>query len=223
MNPIGPHDRSPIEFGGAGLTRAELAMLLVHGRGATTKSMLDFAAALAQPDIACIAPQAARQTWYDHSFLAPLDQNEPGISSGLGAISRCMDVLSEHEIPASNTILLGFSQGACLMAEYAARFAQPFAAVVCLSGGLIGNGQKQNAQPPYDKVFDYQGDLNATPIFIGCNEQDPHIPLERVKQTETIFKSLGGSLEMRIYPGFGHGINADEVSYLRSLIFSLLK
>lgn len=217
----GPHDAIPPAFGGAGLARAKLAMLLVHGRGASAGSMLDFAAALAQPDVACIAPQAARQTWYDHAFLAPLAKNEPGLSSGLRAIGRNLDVLAESGIHAERTILLGFSQGACLMLEYAARSPQRYAAIVGLSGGLIGSDEKPGAQVPEDKLFNYSGSLSGTPTLLGCHESDPHIPLQRVEQSAAVFESLGGDVEMRIYPGQGHGVIEDEVRYLRELLATL--
>jgi len=221
MTTAGPHDDlRPLEAG-ASPARAKAAMVLVHGRGATARSMIDFAEGLAQPDIALIAPQAGGFSWYDHSFLAPLAANEPGISSGLRAIGRAFETLDAQGIAAGRAVLLGFSQGACLALEYVARFPRRLAGVVGLSGGLIGNGELSGGEVPNDKTFDYPGDLAGTPVFLGCNENDPHIPIERVHRTAEIFRELGGKVDLRVYRGAGHGINDDEVRYLRGLLASL--
>ena len=197
-------------------------MVMVHGRGASAQSILSLADTFAQPDVLYRAPQAGGFTWYPNSFLAPLGRNDPGLSSALQALADVLGTLAEEGFPPERTVLLGFSQGACLALEYAARHAQRYGGVVALSGGLIGTGQRAGAAPPADKRFEYEGSLEDTPVFLGCSDVDAHIPLQRVEDSARVLHQLGGDVTKRIYPGMGHTINEDEVRFVRSLLADLL-
>ena len=183
-------------------------MVLLHGRGAPAQDILGLAAALGLEATAFLAPQAAGHTWYPLSFLAPIESNEPGLSSALERIGEILAGLEERGVESERTILLGFSQGACLALEYAARNAKRYGAVVGLSGGLIG---------PEGTPRDYPGSLDGTPVFLGCSDRDPHIPLARVKETTEILLRLGGRVVERIYPGMPHTVNDDELEHARRL------
>jgi predicted esterase len=180
--------------------------------------MLGFADALDQPDVAYLAPQAAGSTWYPHSFLTPLTQNEPGLSSGLEAIADLLARVQNADISPERTMLLGFSQGACLASEFVARHPQRYGGLVVLSGGLLGTGEIEDAAPPDDKRFDYEGTLDGTPVILGCSDRDPHIPLARVEQTAKAFQKLGGDVTKRIYEGMGHTVNDDELRMARAML-----
>ena len=184
-------------------------MILVHGRGAAASDIMSVGEALGLDGVAYLAPQAGNNTWYPYSFLAPIPQNEPGISSGLSMLSRLIARLGDDGLPPARIGLLGFSQGACLSLEYAARHAQRYAAIVGFSGGLIG---------PPGTPRDYSGTLDATPVFLGCSNIDPHIPLERVHETGDVFRRMGASVDERIYPGMGHTINEDEIETVRRML-----
>lgn len=184
-------------------------MILVHGRGATAESILGLANELGLDDVACIAPQAAGNTWYPYSFLTPIPQNEPGISSGMGVIAAILGKLENDGVDARRVALLGFSQGACLALEYAARHARRYAGVFGLSGGLIG---------PPGTPRDYAGSFDNTPVFLGCSDVDPHIPLERVMESAAVFRQMGAAVDERIYPGMGHVVNPDEIAAVRALV-----
>lgn len=214
----GPHAGQPLLAGGAPLSRAKAGMVVVHGRGATAASMVEFADALAQPDIALLAPQAAGNVWYPLSFLAPLALHEPGLSSGLSVIRHAVRSLCEGGLALDRIVLLGFSQGACLALEYAARHPQRYGGVIGLSGGLIGNGEIDGAEAPFDKRFDYNAGFQGTPVFLGCSEADPHIPKVRVETSAEVLTKLGATVDARIYAGGGHGVTDDEVRYVRGLL-----
>lgn len=217
----GPHQGQPVREAGAPIQRAKAAVVLFHGRGATAESILSLADDLAQPDVIYRAPQASGRTWYPYSFLAPLQRNEPHLSSALQAASDVLARLEDDGIPDHKTMLMGFSQGACLALEFAARHAaERYGGVVALSGGLIGNGE-QEGEPPEDKTFDYDGSLGGTPVFIGCSDRDPHIPLRRVEQTAEALERHGATVTKRIYEGMGHTINADEIKSARGLLAGL--
>lgn len=217
----GPHQGQPVAAAGAPLERANAAMILVHGRGATAESILSLSDEFDQPEIAYLAPQAAGNTWYPYSFLAPIEGNEPGITSGIRAIEDVRRRIEAAGIPAERTVVLGFSQGACLGLEYAARNARRYGGLVALSGGLIGTGERPNAAPPEDKLFEYDGSLDGAPIFIGCSDVDAHIPVLRVHQSAEVLERLGGEVTVRIYEGMGHTVNEDEVSFVRTLLAGL--
>jgi glyoxalase family protein len=205
----GPHQGQPVLATGRPLDEAKAAMVLVHGRGATARSILELGTVLDHPDLAYLAPQASGNTWYPYSFLAPIPQNEPGITSGLQAVAEVVSTIEAAGIPAEKIIIGGFSQGACLASEFVARHAQRYGGLLAFSGGLIG---------PPGMARNYEGSLDVTPVFIGCSDVDPHIPLVRVTETADTLAELGASVTKKIYPGMGHTINQDEIDQALQIV-----
>ena len=193
---------------GEPLATARAAMILIHGRGATAEDILTIAAEVQRPGFAYLAPQAANNAWYPNRFTAPIESNEPYLSSALNMLGSLLARV-EETVPVSRVVLLGFSQGACLTTEFAARNARRYGGVVGLSGGLIG---------PDETPRDYPGDFDGTPVFLGCSDVDPHIPKERVLETAEVFKRMGASVTARLYPGLGHTTNQDEIAEVRALV-----
>jgi len=187
-------------------------MIMIHGRGASAEDILSLTTELPQPGFVFLAPQAAGNTWYSNSFLEPIASNEPGISSGHAIIASLLDQLAKVGISAERTILLGFSQGACLSLEYVARNAHRYGAVVGLSGGLIG---------PDDTPRDYPGSLAGTPVFLGCSDIDPHIPKERVLLSAEVLQRLDANVTTRLYPHMGHTVNRDELRTVQAMMAAL--
>ncbi|HVZ06224.1 alpha/beta hydrolase [Hyphomicrobium sp.] len=194
---------------GAPLDAARAAVVLVHGRGATAEGMLELAEAFDSPDLAYVAPQATGGSWYPHSFMAPITKNEPHLGAALGTLADIVADLEHQGIAADRTVLLGFSQGACLALEFAARNARRYGGVVGLSGGLIG---------PAGTPRSYAGSLAGTPIFLGCSDADFHIPLARVHETADVFGKLGADVVEQIYPGMGHTIIQDEIDRIDKIL-----
>ena len=194
---------------GVPLARADKAVIMLHGRGATAADILSLTDHFETSDLAYIAPQAPGNSWYPYSFLAPLDRNEPALSQALAMVGELIDGVGRDGVTPDRVVLLGFSQGGCLALEYAARHARRYAAVIGLSAGLIG---------PQDTPRDYAGSLAGTPVFLGCGDLDDHIPLERVKESAKVLRSLGGDVKERIYRGMGHGINDEELLQVKSLL-----
>lgn len=207
-----PHREMPVVSAGPPASEAAGGLVLVHGRGATARSILSLADELGRDDLACRAPQAADNTWYPYSFLAPLAQNEPGLSSALGKLERVVEELESSGVPSQRIVLLGFSQGACLVTEFAARNGRRWGGVAALTGGVLGPpGTPRQARP-------YPGDLAGTPVFLGTSDPDPHVPRERVEETAEIFRDLGAEVTLEIYPGMGHTVNRDEIDHVRRLL-----
>ena len=222
----GPHDAQPLLHAGAELADAPAAVVLVHGRGDSARGILGLAREFDRPDLAFLAPQAAGGTWYPTSFLAPIEANEPHLSSAVGAVMRAVEAAEAAGISRERIVLGGFSQGACLATETAVRHAGRWGGVFALSGGLIGTGPGPDDAPRLpgmggsyaEKAFDYSGDFAGTPAFLGCSDVDPHIPLVRVETTAAVYARLGAEVDARVYPGFGHTVNRDEVEAVRALL-----
>lgn len=206
-----PHLGQPVLLAGAPLDDARAAIVLVHGRGGSAEDMLGLAEALGDvgDDVALVAPQAAQHTWYPQRFMQPLAENEPWLSSALATLDRVTAHVASVGIPPERTVLVGFSQGACLALEWSARHARRWGGVAALSGGLIG---------PDGTPRDYAGSLDGTPVLLGCSDRDPHIPEPRVRESGEIMQRLGATVDVRIYPGMPHTVNQDELDAVRGIV-----
>ncbi|HLO80102.1 MAG TPA: dienelactone hydrolase family protein [Chitinophagaceae bacterium] len=190
---------------GTPVDQAEKAMIFIHGRGADARGILDIASALNVSGFALLAPQATGNTWYPYSFLSPVQMNEPWLSSAIATVHGLIDEVIEAGIKAENIYLLGFSQGACLTLESAARKAQRYGGLIAFTGGLIG-----------DKIdrSNYNGDFAGTPVFIGTGDPDPHIPVSRVKESNLVLTEMGAAVTEKIYPGIPHTVIQDEIDWV---------
>jgi phospholipase/carboxylesterase len=207
------HARTPVLATGAALDQAKAAVVMIHGRGASAQDILSITQEFTAPDVAFLAPQAAGHTWYPQSFTAPIEANEPYLSSALAKIDSIMQQLKDTGIPADKIMLLGFSQGACLASEYVARNPRRYGGLAVLSGGLIGP-----EGVPLSYEYEGENPLDNTPVFLGCSNVDFHIPVERVHESTAVLREMGGQVEERIYPNMGHTINQDEIDYIQSML-----
>jgi predicted esterase len=208
-NQTDPHADEPILSAGPAPQDAAGTLILIHGRGADAESILSLHAELDLENIAAIAPQAAANTWYPYSFLAPIESNQPYLDSALRRIETIVTDLITRGIPSERIAIAGFSQGACLTTEFAARNPRRYGGVIGLTGGLIG---------PPGTPRDYTGRLDGTPVFLGSGDPDPHIPFERVIETRDTFERMGAIVDTRRYPGMPHTINHDEIEACRALL-----
>ena len=209
MIPVGPHAGQTVERAGAPIESATKAVLAIHGRGGTAADIIALQRAIDVPKVAWLAPDAASHTWYPYSFLQPVEQNQPFLDSALSVVGGLLQHLEDSGLPAERVVLLGFSQGACLASEFVARNPRRYGGLVVFSGGLIG------AEIDPER---YTGSLAGTPVFGGCSDVDPHIPVERFDVTGQVLADLGGVVDFRVYPGMGHSIGRDELDAARALI-----
>jgi predicted esterase len=211
--PPDPHAPQGVYSAGPSPQDAAATIILLHGRGASAQDILALHEELGLPTLAALAPQAAGSTWYPHSFLAPLQTNQPYLDSALAKIGSIVEDLIKRGVPAQRIALMGFSQGACLTTEFVARHPKPYGAVIGLTGGLIG---------PPGTPRDYAGSLAGVPVFLGTSDPDPHVPFERVEETEVVLNRMGAKVELRRYPGMPHTINEDELDASRQLLQRLI-
>jgi predicted esterase len=213
-NTLDPHANQPVLTAGPPLEKAKAAIVLVHGRGASAQDILSLYGEFGSEQFAAIAPQAAGNTWYPYSFLSPLEANQPYLDSALHRLESLVADLLARGIPGERIVLAGFSQGACLSLEFAARNARRYGAILGLSGGLIG---------PPGTPRNYPGSLANTPVFLGCSDPDPHIPFERVEETGEVLSGMGAKVDLRRYPNMGHTINDDELDACRGLLQAVIQ
>jgi predicted esterase len=203
-----PHASQPVYTAGADLKEATSAMILLHGRGATAQDILSLSAEFNFPGLAFLAPQASDYTWYPNRFILPVDQNEPHLSSALGLIAEIIKHV-QNTIPLDHIFIGGFSQGACLAAEYVIRNPRRYAGLLAFSGGFIG---------PLNIPREPEGNFDGMPAFLGCSDVDPHIPLQRVKETTAMLQAMQAKVTERIYPQMEHTIIEDEIREARKII-----
>lgn len=208
------HQNEETLIGATKLNQARAAMIMLHGRGDNAEGILRLSDYLNVPGFAFVAPQAAGNTWYPNRFIEPLESNEPWLTSALQAVTDAVTRVLDAGIPAEKIMFLGFSQGACLSTEYVARNPQKYGGVVGLSGGLIG---------PLGMSFDHHtGSLKGTKVFLGCDENDPHIPVSRVHETRDTLERLDANVIEKIYKHLGHAINEDEIIFVKAMMQNLV-
>ena len=209
MNLTNIHQNQPLLTAGSPLQSAADAMILLHGRGADAQSIMELSAYFPKPGRVFLAPQAGLNRWYPQSFLAPLAVNEPDLSNALKMLDQMVKDLISQNIPSQKIWVAGFSQGACLAAEFAARYPRPYAGLLIFSGGLIGPQVTHAATP---------NTWHNMPVFVGCSDIDPHIPLNRVTETASYFEDSSAAVTLQIYPGMAHTISLEELETAQKMI-----
>ena len=211
--PRDPHRDQPVLVAGAPLAEAAGALVLLHGRGGSAQDMLALARDLSSPEgsqrLALLVPEAAGRQWYPYSLLEKVERNRPHLNSALALVKRVMERIAAANLGPERVVLLGFSQGASVVLEFAARNARRYGGLVALSGALLG---------PEGTPRDYAGSLAGTPLFLGCGDSDPHLPKRRVDETAAVFTRLGAAVTQRVYPGLGHAMSPDEIDVARKMI-----
>ena len=194
---------------GVALGESPHVMIMVHGRGAAPRNILDLVPRLNRQGFTYLAPAAANNTWYPYSFMADTAKNEPGLSSALDVLDRLVKDVVARGVRKDHIVLLGFSQGACLTSEFAVRHADRYGGVILFTGGLVG---------PPGTTWSNPGSFAGTPIFLGSSDPDPHVPKDRVDESAAVFTRMGAAVTERIYPGMGHTINDEEIVYAQAVM-----
>lgn len=200
--------QSQILQGGVPLERADKALILIHGRGGSAQDMLNLGQQLNLEGFALLAPQATHNSWYPYSFIAPEQENQPALDSALELLSETLEIAKGAGISADHCYWLGFSQGACLTSEFVCRHARRYGGVAVLTGGVIGEELREDR---------YKGDFQETPILLSSGNPDPHVPVERVRESARVMKGLGAQVKTTVYEGKMHSISNEEIGLVREL------
>jgi phospholipase/carboxylesterase len=204
-----PHREQPVLTSGRKLSEAAGAVILIHGRGASAEDILGLGREFDHPELAYLAPEAAGNTWYPYSFLAPIQDNEPWLTSALHKVGKMVEDVVNAGIAREKIVIGGFSQGACLASEFVARSAGRFGGLIAFSGGLIG---------PPGSEFRYAGKLDGTPALFGSGDADAHVPWHRVEESASILAAMGADVLLKRYRGMPHSINGPEIEEARRLL-----
>ncbi len=205
------HDANEVVIAGKKPENAGKAIIMLHGRGAGAEDMIHLASELDLEGFSLLIPQARRNTWYPYSFLEPEVKNQPWLESALALISELKERIYIAGIATENIYFCGFSQGACLSLEYAARNAERYGGVIAFSGGLIGERIDKSK---------YSGDFSQTPVYMGCSDPDPHIPVDRVRESYGMLKNMNAEIHLDIFPNMGHTINWEEIEKANRILNS---
>jgi predicted esterase len=204
-----PHAGQPLVAAGTPLGSGRGVVIMAHGRGAGPKNILDLVPRLDRPALTYLAPAAAGNTWYPFSFMADIGKNEPGLSSAMSVLAALVEDVVAKGVPREKIAILGFSQGACLTAEFAVRHPARYGGIIAFTGGLIG---------PPGAIWNERGSFDGTPVFLGCSDVDAHVPQSRVDESAEVFARMGASVDKRIYPGMAHIVNNDEIEAARAIL-----
>ncbi len=203
------HLEQRVEHFGTPLEAATLAAIVVHGRAQSPEWMREHLVdRLDASGVAFVAPEAADNTWYPGGFMQDFDVNEPSLTWALERIDQLVTQLVAAGVGRERIVLLGFSQGACLLAEYLSRHPARYGGVAILTGGLIG---------PPGTTWD-GGSLAGTPVVLATSDVDDWVPLARTEETRDVFAARGAEVTWRVYEGMEHIINDDEVRLVGDLL-----
>jgi phospholipase/carboxylesterase len=208
-----PHRDQPVRTLGARLEQAAAAVILLHGRGASAEDILGLATEMYDERVAYLAPQAADHRWYPLSFMAPIKDNEPWLSSALAKVGSIVKQAVDAGISLEHVFICGFSQGGCLSAEFAARNPARYGGVISLTGGLAG---------PPDVDLHHPGNFAGMPALFSSGDPDPHVPWSRVMASAEQFREMGADVQQQRYPGRPHTVLPQEIKAARELLFRSL-
>ncbi|MBD1391700.1 alpha/beta hydrolase [Mucilaginibacter glaciei] len=196
--------------GGHPAASANAALIMIHGRGASAEDIMRIAAHLNVKDMALYAPQATNNSWYPYSFMSPVADNEPALTSTLELIGQTVEKAVTDGFGADNIYFMGFSQGACLTLEYIARNAKRFGGAVAFTGGLIGQELD---------ITNYSGDFAGTPVLITTGDPDPHVPVSRVEESVEQLIKMNAKVTFKIYKERPHTVSFEELKLADQTIF----
>lgn len=204
-----PHADQPVVTAGAPAGATEAVVVLLHGRGATAQGVVNLAEPLYRHGVTFVAPQAARSRWFPYSAFEPVERNEPHVSSALAAVGSVIEDVRDWGVSLDQVVLFGFSQGACVVGEYAARNPRQYGGVALLSGGLLG---------PPESDWEFEGSLDGTPVLTGVGADDDRVSVERVRETAAAFRALDGDVTHRVDEDAGHEVTDEGFAAVNAML-----
>ena len=209
-----PHGNQPVLQQGSALDKASGLIIFLHGRGGSSEDIMTLSHMIGLPGLAYLAPDAANNTWYPTSFLSPLEENQPWLSSALKKVETLVQSGRDAGLGTERIAICGFSQGACLATEFAATHPARYAGIIAFTGGLIGHVEA-------DLV--HRGDLQQTPVFLGSSDPDAHVPFARVQRSAEILTGMNAAVTLQRYPGMPHTISRDGLEQAHRMMEGAFK
>ncbi len=209
---FGPHAHTQVLMRG-NTKNPRAALILMHGRGASAFHIISILDTISLPDhLTVLVPQAKDQTWFPNRFFDARAQNEPHLTSALSVIGALVeDVQRRFGVGTNDVTLAGFSQGASLVAEYLVEQPAQFNGACVYSGGLLGTNEDLAA-------LKLSNSLLQTPVYMGCDIADPHVPIARFQKSRDLLQESGAMITYREYEGLRHAIHPEGLQFLGQLI-----
>lgn len=201
--------KKQVTIAGTNIGHASKALILIHGRGSNPGNMLALSKYLHPDGFALFAPEAENQSWYPYSFMEREESNQPALDSALDVINQVREDIISGGIKPENIYLLGFSQGACLALEFAARNATEYGGIIAFTGGLIGEHIKREK---------YQGNFRQTPVLMTTGDPDAHVPPGRVNESRQVLQELHALTSLKIFKGRSHSVSDEEIRLASELL-----
>ncbi|WP_226480990.1 alpha/beta hydrolase [Natrinema amylolyticum] len=211
----GPHAGQPLLTAGAPALAADAALVLCHGRGATAQGVINLMEPAARHGVAVLAPQAERSRWYPTPSTAPRADNEPWLTSSVDCVAAALAEARSIDVPPERTVVAGFSQGACVAAEFVRRNPTRYGGLAVLSGLLPGSAGELSSTA-------IAGSLEGTPVLVGYGEDDTSVDPERVAETLRAFERADAEVDERRYPETGHEVTDDEFDAIGAMLEAIL-
>jgi phospholipase/carboxylesterase len=205
---VNPHLQQPLIQHGAPLSSNNPVLLALHGRNQTPEVVIDIFERMAWHEATLLAPNANNQTWYPARFMEPIEQNEPDLTYALEALEARITDLGAQGVGKERLVLLGFSQGGCLIAQYLVQHPAHYKGIAIFTGGVIG---------PPGTQWNPKGSLEGTSILLTTCDTDEWVPLERVQETTVLFRAMGANVTEKVYQGREHLVCDDEIEMAKSL------
>lgn len=178
-------------------------ILALHGRGAEPGTLVRRLREITGPDTAIIGLRAEEgaDRWYGIKYNEPGANSDDDVNRAIERVEAALD-----KLPA-NTVLVGFSQGACLALEVAARHRGPLGGVVAICGARIGAPSE----------WQDRGGL-AFPVLVGCAFDDKFIARPHIDATIEWFQRAGATVTDVSGPGDRHEITLRQRIAIRALL-----
>ncbi|MBN3574527.1 alpha/beta hydrolase [Vibrio neptunius] len=195
---------------GAPLSDDNPVVILLHGRRQTEDDMANLIDKLALTEATYYLPSAPETTWYPRGFTRDLNDNQPLLDQGLEVIDQILQAILSQGVKRQRIWIIGFSQGACMAAEFVRRALQPLGGAIVYTGGLFGPECPVASAPK--PVFE------GMPMLLSGSHTDTWVPAERVTQTATYFGQLGAQVHLEIASERAHHVSQAEIELARGLI-----
>lgn len=193
---------------GADPAAAQAVAVVLHGRGQTPDYMVGAVIdRLSVGGVHFVLPAAEGEAWYDAKAVEPMtNDTEAQLTAALRLVAGA-EAEARAACPGVPLVLIGFSQGACLVIEHLMRGGQADAAAM-LTGCRVGAASDDLPV----------ADLGGMPVYCTNGDADPWIPTWAFQKAVGDLIGAGARVRSDVFPGRAHDIGGAEIAVLDALI-----
>jgi phospholipase/carboxylesterase len=199
-----------LDIWGEGVGASPLAVVAIHGRGQDVDFLRGLAERIAVSGVGFFAPTAPGNTWYPHPFLDGSPENAAGLADALGTVATT--VAAAETAGFARVVVLGFSQGACVLSHLLLTQDLALAGAVLFTGGYVG----PDALDPSHVVA-----RPGLPVLLRSIDQDPWVPAHRFADTVKLLTRSGAHVDALMETGDEHGVTERAIADARVFLTAL--